>query len=209
MIKYVVFDFDGTIADSRKLFLSTYNEIARKKNYRLIQEETLAELQKMSIPERCRHLNVPLIRVPKMGYDFLKIYRHSIAEVEIIAGIKDLLLSLGNAGYKLGIISSNNRDTIREFLDRNQINNIEAIVCSTNILGKSRILKRFLKDFNLRPDEMIYVGDEQRDILACRALNVKIVAVTWGYDAYEALERLHPDYLATSPEAVTRLLEIS
>ncbi len=206
MIKYVVFDFDGTIADSRKLFIDTYNLIAGKKNYRLITAETLAELQSMSIPERCRYLNVPLVKVPKMGYDFLKIYRNSISEIQVMPGIKELLSSLSAAGYKLGIISSNNRDNILEFLQRNQIHQIEAIVCSTNILGKSRILKRFMRDFRIRPDEMVYIGDEQRDISACRSVNVKVIAVTWGYDSYEVLEKLNPDHLVSSPAAVTAIL---
>ena len=208
MIKFIVFDFDGTIADSKKLFIETYNAIAIKNNYRLIQEETLVQLQLMSVAERCRHLNVPLVKVPKMGYDFLKVYRNSISEVKLIPGIKELLQTLSAAGYKLGIISSNNREVISGFLKQNQIDNIEAIVCSSNILGKSRILKRFMKLYNLQPDEMIYVGDEQRDILACQAVKAKIVAVTWGYDSAETLIKLKPDYLVTSPEGVSGLFDL-
>jgi len=81
MIKYVIFDFDGTLADSKEVFISVYNQIAAKKGYRQIESGNLEYLRSLSIPERCKYLKVPIYRIPFMATEFLSLYKTELQQV--------------------------------------------------------------------------------------------------------------------------------
>ena len=82
-----------------------------------------------------------------------------------------------------------------------------SFICSeAPILEKDRAIKELLSQQALAPDEMIYIGDEMRDVDACRKVGMKIIAVCWGFNSKAALERKSPDYLVESPEELLKLL---
>ncbi len=70
MYKHIVFDFDGTLADSRSVFLRCYNELAAKHGFNIIDEGNIERLKKLSIVERLRHLKVPLLWLPFLTRKF-------------------------------------------------------------------------------------------------------------------------------------------
>lgn len=76
---------------------------------------------------------------------------------------------------------------------------------STNIMGKEKTIKKLLTSHKLNPHEVIYVGDEIRDIKACRKIGIKIICVDWGYDAIEMLKINQPDYSHLTLEKATRI----
>lgn len=63
-----------------------------------------------------------------------------------------------------------------------------------------------MKKHDLRPHQLLYVGDEHRDIVACQEVKVPVVAVTWGYDSQELLEKAKPNHLAHVPNDLLTLL---
>ena len=69
-------------------------------------------------------------------------------------------------------------------------------------------INAFIEQNNLK-DDVVYIGDEERDIAACKKCKISIIAVTWGFDSKELLEKNNPHYLADTPkellEIITRL----
>lgn len=59
MIKYILFDFDGTLADSKSVFVSAWNQLADKHKFKKLHHEDLDVLRKLSIKERGKQLNFP------------------------------------------------------------------------------------------------------------------------------------------------------
>lgn len=55
MQKYIVFDFDGTLVDSQKIFVPIYNQLAEKHGYKTVSEEEIESLRKLTIAERCKN----------------------------------------------------------------------------------------------------------------------------------------------------------
>ena len=122
-------------------------------------------------------------------------------------GIKELLDELNNMEYNVSIISSNAEENIREFLENNQINYIKQILCSNNIFGKDKVIKKFLKSNRLKNSDVIYVGDEERDIDACKKVGVKNIWVEWGFDAIDTIEQKNPDFIANTPDAILNIVQ--
>ncbi len=48
------------------------------------------------------------------------------------------------------------------------------------LFGKGRIIQRILKQQNLDPAIVFYVGDETRDIETARKIGIRVIAVGWG-----------------------------
>ena len=63
-----------------------------------------------------------------------------------------------------------------------------------------------MKSFHLKPVDIVYIGDEVRDVEAAKAMGVKIVSVTWGFQSKQILERGEPDYIAEKPKELEKIL---
>ncbi|WP_180234989.1 HAD hydrolase-like protein, partial [Bacillus pseudomycoides] len=96
---------------------------------------------------------------------------------------------------------------IRAFLHNNQIKNIQEVFCSKNLFGKDKIIKKFLKEKTLTEADMLYVGDEQRDIVACKKVGVNVVWVGWGYDVMETIKEDSPNYMVNTPNEILHIVE--
>lgn len=202
--KYIVFDFDGTLVDSRSIIVSLYNELAVKHGYLLMNEDNLQHLRGMSIGERCKHLNVPLYKIPFLASAIIKKYKNSILQLKFNEGLEELLNSLTQNNINYAVLSSNSKKNIEQFFEMKRIVNTP-IYCSRSIFGKHVLLNKFLKEKHLKPSDILYVGDELRDIIACRKMGVKIAWVSWGYDNKQVLENNKPDYVVHNPAEILEL----
>ena len=59
----------------------------------------------------------------------------------------------------------------------------------------------------MRKDEVVYVGDEVRDIKAAKRAGMKIIAASWGYNEREALEKYKPDLIVDRPVELIEVVE--
>ncbi|RWW92361.1 HAD hydrolase-like protein [Flavobacterium cerinum] len=202
--KYIVFDFDGTLVDSRSIFISLYNELAVKHGYALMTEDNLPHLRSMSISERCKCLNVPLYRIPFLVSAVIKKYKDAIPQLEFNKDIEQLLGSLAMNNIKYAVLSSNSKKNIAQFFELKGIAN-KNVYCSRSVFGKHVLLNKFLKEKKLDPSEILYVGDELRDVIACRKSNVKVAWVSWGYDNEQVLKNNKPDHVLHDPADLLKL----
>jgi phosphoglycolate phosphatase len=205
MIKYIIFDFDGTLVDSSNISLNIFNEFSRKMGLRQLCHDEVLMLKKKTLMEKCKHFKIPLYKIPSLANQFYQIYNLAIKDLELFDGIKDLLIDLKNKEYELAIISSNSKENINYFLKKSGLQDHFQILSSNNIFGKDLILKKFLRLNKLKAEEVIYVGDEHRDIVACKKCGIKIIWVGWGYECLEAIQLEKPDYIVYDPLEITRI----
>ncbi len=206
MIKQIIFDFDGTLVDSTEVLISVFNELAKKYKFNKIDHEDMKILRTMSNIERSRYVNFPLYKIPFIAAEFNLLYNYQIKNVSFFSGIKDMLDELKDRGYDIAIISSNSEKNIREFLTNNKIYYINDVVSSINLFGKDKVIKKYIKSHALNKSKVIYVGDEQRDVVACKKSGIKVIWVEWGYDSRENVSREKPDFTAKTPAEVLQIL---
>ena len=202
MIRHVLFDFDGTLVDSLNIVIEVYNQLADKYNSKKIEQKDIAHLKGLSIMERSKFLDFKLYKFPLLALDIYKLYKHSIKDLILFDGIKELLEELNACGFQLAIVSTNSEHNIRECLEHNQIDFINEIICSNNMFGKNEDIKRFLKTHKLKESEVIYVGDEARDIIAGKKSGVEVIWVSWGYDHIDNANKEQPNYIVNKPHEI-------
>lgn len=202
--KYIVFDFDGTLVDSRSIFISLYNELAVKHSYTLMTEDNLPHLRSLSISERCKYLNVPLYRIPFMVSAVIKKYKDAVPQLGFNEGVEQMLGLLTENDIQYAVLSSNSKKNIERFFELRGIVNKD-IYCSRSIFGKHVLLNKFLKEKKLEPSEILYVGDELRDVIACQKSEVKVAWVSWGYDNEQVLKNNKPDHVLHDPADILKL----
>ncbi|TXK80985.1 HAD-IA family hydrolase [Paenibacillus sp. N3.4] len=207
MGKHILFDFDGTLVDSRALLVKLYNEMAVQHRFRPIRDQDIAFLRTLSITERVQQLGVPVLQIPKLIAAGRQLYQENIRALQIVPGMKEVVAKISAQGMRSSILSSNSTGNIRLFLKNNKLDSaFKEIISAKHIFGKHHSILKVMKQWGVSPSRMIYVGDELRDIEACKKLGVPIIAVTWGYDDSRLLLSGKPDYLVNSPSELFKTL---
>ncbi len=204
--KVIIFDFDGTVADTLDALVVIANRLAEEFGYIPIAPEELALLRNLSSREVIKYSGISVFRIPFLVKRVKAALKNKIKELKPILGIKEALIELKSEGHRLGIITSNSQENVRDFLKANELDNLfEFIYSGVTIFGKTTIINNVLRQKQIKLQEAIYVGDETRDIEASKKANIKVVAVTWGFNSQEVLTHQNPDFLINRP---SELLEV-
>src|SRR6478736_1520033 len=205
--KTLVFDFDGTIADTLGETRRIFNKIAPDYGIREVAEEELNQLRHLSLKELLDHLDIPKRRVPALIARGTGMMRGNITQLQLIAGMSEVLIELRRHVRSFGILTSNATANVDLFLRTHGLREQFDFISSTSKLtGKSKHLRAIRKTFSLRAEELLYIGDELRDVKASQKAGIPIAAVTWGFNSRESLAASEPDYLFDKPEDFLRLL---
>jgi phosphoglycolate phosphatase len=207
MVKHIVFDFDGTLADSEEVCFQLLNEIGARHRYRQIDREELREIKRLAYPDRLRELGVPITHVPFLAIEARREYRAKVASLNPFPGVREALLRLKASGFVLHVLSSNAVPSIRDFLVTHGMDVFKTINCERNFFGKHIGLKRFLRTHDLNQEDVIYLADEVRDVEACRKIDLTIISVAWGFDPAESLISANPEFTAHTPADAVQMLE--
>lgn len=203
-----IFDFDGTLADTLGETRKIFNEIAPDYGIRTVCEEELNQLRHLSLKDLLAHLKIPKRRLPILLSRGTGMMRANIASMPMINGMADVVRKLRKESDCLGILTSNVASNVEAFLAAHgMLDQFNFISSTSKLTGKAKHLKAIRKTFSLHHDEMLYVGDELRDIKASRKAGVRVAAVTWGFNSRESLAAEKPDYLLDHPEEFLQLLE--
>jgi phosphoglycolate phosphatase len=206
MTKTIIFDFDGTLADSMQTLVETTNELAEEFGFRPITPQQINDWQKLSSRQILKMSGISLWQIPFLMRRLRLDFRQKTDRVKLFPEIVPMLHSLKLSGYKIGIVSSNSVDNISAVLRKHHVEHLFSFIDSSSVFGKGRAIRASLRANYIRKDEAMYVGDEIRDIDAARKGNIPSIAVTWGFNHADTLSSHQPDYLIDKPQEILQLL---
>jgi HAD superfamily hydrolase (TIGR01549 family) len=202
----LIFDFDGTLADTFPAIIEMVNDHAEEFHIQPLGERDVEALRGLSNMEIIRKYNIPLTKVPGLILRSQKELHRRLGDVDLFPGIRELVRELKDEGFGLGILTSNSRENVQKLLRARDLDIFDFIHSESNLFGKNRALLHLMRVHGLKRDEVVYVGDEMRDIDACRRIQVAIIAVSWGFHRREMLLGRKPDYLVDSPEEIRSIM---
>lgn len=196
----VIFDFDGTLADSFPFFVQAQHALAQRHGFTAIAEDRVDALRRLGTRELLRELGFPTWKVPIVAADFVRMMRGA-PPVPLFPGIADVLRSLREGGARLAILTSNSVENVRRVLDAELMDAIERIDGGAHVLGKHRRIARMLKQAKAEASQAIYIGDQVSDGEAARRVGVAFGAVGWGYSHADTLRAMGAEeFFETVPE---------
>jgi phosphoglycolate phosphatase len=196
--KLVIFDFDGTLADTADWTISIFNDLAETHHFRKVSVEEIEMLRGLGNREIMKYLRVSRWRLPFMARDMRRRVAAAADHIKLFEGVPTLLETLAGAGIAIGMVSSNSEDNIRRALGPASAGRIAYYGSGVSLFGKAAKLKKLVKTAGVAPEQVLCVGDETRDIEAAKAAGLASAAVTWGYMKEEVLRKWEPTLVVGS-----------
>ncbi|MES3032157.1 MAG: HAD-IA family hydrolase [Patescibacteria group bacterium] len=198
-MKLIIFDFDGVLVDT---LIMTY-EITKEIN----PEMSLEDFRLLNNGNFLHSIENSL--TIKNHPEFFERYKEESRELKIPPSLKDLIYKLSKE-CTLAIVSSSLSSLIKDILDRE-----DAMPYFMDILGsdlhKSKVFKNkmLLEKYKVDPKDAVFITDTVGDILEARECGIKSIAVTWGFQDAESLQKAKPAKIVSMPEdlmqAITEL----
>ncbi len=209
MSKVILFDFDGTIADTFEDFLVIVEELSLLYKLPLISRDELEKLRLQDARTLIKKLQIPFYKIPFIARDMKRKQQENILTMKPFKDLPEVLKVLKSNGYHLGILTSNGEKNVTTFLRNNNLEIFDFLYSDASMFGKDKVIRKFLKQHNVSKEDVIYVGDEIRDINACKKAGVRIAAVTWGFNSKEGLAQHTPDFLLDKPSDLLHVVGIN
>lgn len=204
----VIFDFDGTLANTLPETLLILNELADTYGFRKLSKVDLLKVKTMSLAQFIRFLGIPAWSVPTLLTRGKRMLTERLDTIDPFPDIPEVLVELKALTQHIGILTSNSTENVERFLRSHDMEHFEFVSSAKKLLGKAKYLKAIMKTFSLKHDEVLYVGDEIRDIEAAHAVEIPVAGVTWGFNTAEALEGAMPDFLIHTPRDILDIVGI-
>ena len=191
MNKYqlVLFDLDGTLADTAPDMAATLNRLRTKNSKKTIPREQLRPYVSGGTPALLRigfGLTPETSEYTSLRKEFLDIYEENIcAETELFPGMSELLDMCKDSGVLWGVVTNK-----PEYLTVQLLRQIGIVDHAACIVGGDTLPERKPSPLpilhacelaKIQPWQAVYIGDAQRDIQAGRDAGLETIAVTYGY----------------------------
>jgi HAD superfamily hydrolase (TIGR01509 family) len=216
LVQGVIFDVDGTLADSVGLFYEIALEmlelagappVPKERVYELMRFGDASPLEKL-FPPGYPDPSATLKRiVDSRMHEWMQRYHH---ETEAIPGSLELLHELHARGLRLGIATSSGRAL--PFLDRWGVRHLfHGIVGREDVQSRKpdpEPVRKCLNHLQLEPHEVVYIGDSPIDIRAGKAAGAYTVGVLTGTSPPEVLQHEKPDHILESVAILRNILHL-
>jgi HAD superfamily hydrolase (TIGR01549 family) len=207
MIKNLIFDLDGTIAEDMNEFFDIFNKLSNKYGYQKIEKNQVEKFKDEGAQWLLKNIKISTWKIPFLISESRNMLNKTIENINPFKGMPEVLKNLGNSGITLGILTTNTDTNVKKFLDKNNLDVFDFVYSKSSLFGKNKIITNILKRRHLEKEETCYIGDEDRDIEAAKKAGVKSAAVTWGFNTKKRLASINPDFLITKPSDILTIVK--
>lgn len=194
----VIFDFDGTLADTIGLVMRIYNEHAHSFHAETVEQSELNALRKLGYRRALKSKHLKWHHLPKLVAVVRKEMRQHMGEVQPYPGVVQLLHELKKQNLIIGVLTSNDQALVQEFFTAHGFPVFDFVVSDHSIFGKDKALVKICSRHGYERQNVVYVGDEARDVIASKKAGIHSIGVTWGGGGREMLESARPTILVST-----------
>lgn len=210
--KYILFDLDGTLTDSKEGITKSVQYALRKSG---IEEENLDNLEKFIGPPLydafIEYYNLSVDKALDAVTYYREYFRENgIFENKLYDNIPRLLNSLKEFGLTLIVATSKPTEFSEQILEHFSIYEYFDDVVGSNFDGtrgkKSEVIKFILDKYNIDRTEVVMVGDRKYDIIGARENNIDSIGAAYGYGTLKELENEGAYCIAKSVMDIEKLI---
>lgn len=201
--KLVIFDFDGTLGDTRHNIVVTLQRTMSLLGLPLRSESECASTIGLTLEDSFRTMypEIDEIKAKECVATYRDIFYQSIEELtpNLFEGVSDTLARLHAMDIKMSIASSRSSPSLLLFLRNMAIANYFGVVLGSDNVTRHKPqpepVLRSLAEYGVKPSEALVVGDMPVDVLMAHNGGVRCVAVSYGNATAEELAAVETDYI--------------
>jgi phosphoglycolate phosphatase len=146
--------------------------------------------------------------IPFVIIDFKKLLAESAYKTKLFPEVVEILSKLKSSGYRVGLLTSSPKKTIEIVLNKYGLSDFfEFLKTDASIYHKERDIQKVIRQNQLDKSNLYYVGDEIRDLHACRKLGIQCISVSWGFSSRELLQKENPEIILDKPSEILEFFE--
>lgn len=200
----ICFDFDGTLADTFPIIFREINRLAQEKGRSPFREEEFEVFRRSSGMEALKQLGISLSQIPKFFLTIRRAVQEQLHEVQPFEGVAPMLERCAASGYTMGVLTSHDEKQVERFLQSHDLYRyFTRLLSDYSLRGKHVPLKNLVKKMGFDLRQILYVGDDERDVEAARKVGVGFVAVSYGAKEESILRAAGAKVMMESPAALT------
>ena len=208
-----LFDLDGTLIDSIRLIIDSYHHTLRIHGFPARTDDQW--LAGVGTPLRIQFAewghDAALLEAMVATYREYNLANHD-RMVTAYPGVGDMLRRLHEAGIRLALVTSKNRQGALRGLELTGLANyFDVLVCADDVQNPKphpEPVERALALLGARKEDAVFIGDSIHDMHSGRAAGVRTAAVLWGPFGRAHLEPTSPDHWLGTPHEVLEMLGV-
>ncbi|EKD88253.1 MAG: hypothetical protein ACD_34C00648G0003 [uncultured bacterium] len=204
--KLLIFDFDGTLANSFPWVVAILDELAEKFNAIPVDHSKLDELKNYPPRKIMKMHNISIWKLPAILRFTRSRMKTNGESIQCFEGVETMLQKLKDNDIRMALVTTNTCETVRRVLGDELYNLFHLFEDKVSIFGKPAALRRIIRKSGLNRSEMLAIGDEIRDVEAAKKVNIPFGAVSWGFSNMEAMASHSPEHIFTEMSQIVDLV---
>ena len=202
----IIFDYDGVLADTLDDLIHFGQQACDQLDVKhVVTKADLSNLEVMSFATYGRACEVPEHLVDEFVKISLKLFAEKKSPPAIFAGMREIIQHF-SSNHKLAIVTTNSSQNVNLFLTQHGLDNLFHAVYGVDTPG-SKAEKISLARERFMEESIFMIGDALSDIRAAKEAGVSSIAVKWGHQSLETLQRGEPDFVVESPHELLQAIE--
>ena len=194
MPKAIVFDLDGTLADSSHCIVVSMHLVAEQMKLPPVSDSAIEDLigKPLSVMFPTLYGTTPTQTEEAIDRYRVEYVRLTKTEEQLFDGVIPMLKSLKAHGYKLAIATGKNQEGAVNASARQGLtpyfDSIHGILPGTPGKPDPAVLLRAMKALDIPAEECVMIGDTTYDMQLAQAIGVEAIGVDWGVHSRDKLE---------------------
>ncbi|WP_019882083.1 MULTISPECIES: HAD family hydrolase [unclassified Methylophilus] len=196
----VVWDWDGTIADSTGMITQALIKAADEAGLPALSEERARSIIGLGLRESIEVLygDIPELQAQALANNYQRLYYANENNILLFAGIADTIATLDRKGCKQAVATGKGRRGLNTALQQSGLSkffNATKTVDECFSKPHPQMLDELMDDLVVMPERTLMIGDSQYDMQMGKNAGVITAAVSYGSQTASHLQQYSPDHL--------------
>lgn len=210
-MKAIVFDFDGTIANTLPVMFHSFRQVFKTYDSKEYTDEEIKDMFGPPEPDLIKQNLESDQKEEAIELYFWEYNNNHNQLVEENKKINDMLATLKDRGYKLAIVTGKSKKSFFISLEKLEMENLFDVTLTgydvNNAKPDPEGIVKALSDLNIKPENAMYIGDSDKDILAGKEAGVSVAGAQWLPEFENSEYSKKPDAVFKHPSELISYLD--